>query len=619
MKRLTRRDFMRASALSMGAMVVSTGLSGCGGGSSSRRSATMATPSSEAGGEPPEVDRQVAFLHGIASGDPLADAVILWTRVTPEDDNTAPVLVTWQVARDPDFTQLVNEDSAEARAAYDFTLKVDVRGLEPGTSYYYRFLAAGESSPVGRTCTLPEGDVEQVTFAVMSCANYPMGYFHVYAEAAKEEQLDAVVHLGDYLYEFSSDNYDPKEEQQAIYRREAERMGRVFPENNDLEILTLVDYRRRYAAYRSDPGLLALHAKVPFISVWDDHEVANDAWTYGALRHDPATQEEYLIRKRHALQAYFEWMPIRPYQENNQEIIYRSFHYGDLVSLHMLDTRHIGRDEPLALGYSDFMTDDGQLDAEAAHAFINDPNRHLIGTTQLNWLGDALATSNATWQVLGQQVLMGRMTVPATILTGLSEAEESRDPGRIMAAAGTSLARNMAFKQFEGDPLASAAIEALFGSSAKLPYNPDAWDGYAAERDEVLNLAETLGKNLVVLAGDSHNAWSSELTLGSGKQKRCVGVEFATPSITSPGLNEYMKLPESEIRVAEEGFVYLIDDLKYANLSHQGYMRVTFTAQEARSEWRFVSSVKEREYQVEERLARTMVVQAGKPALMREN
>lgn len=195
MRRLTRRDFIRASALGMGAVVVSTGLTGCGGSSSNRNS--------DNGDE-----RQVAFHHGVASGDPQTQGVILWTRVTPEAGDTSPVSVSWEVASDADFTQLVNEDSSEVREAYDYTLKVDVQGLEPGKTYYYRFHAAGVTSPVGVTRTLPEGSVDQVTFAVLSCSNYPAGYFHVYAEAAKEAQLDAVLHLGDYLYEYATDGYD---------------------------------------------------------------------------------------------------------------------------------------------------------------------------------------------------------------------------------------------------------------------------------------------------------------------------------------------------------------------------------------------------------------------------
>ncbi|WOA32233.1 alkaline phosphatase D family protein [Alloalcanivorax xenomutans] len=581
MRRLTRRDFIRASALGMGAVVVSSGLTGCGGSSSNRNS--------DNGNE-----RLVAFHHGVASGDPQTQGVILWTRVTPEDGDTSPVSVSWEVASDADFTQLVNEDSTEVRQAYDYTLKVDVQGLEPGKTYYYRFHAAGVTSPVGVTRTLPEGSVDQVTFAVLSCSNYPAGFFHVYAEAAKEAQLDAVLHLGDYLYEYATDGYDGDQ---------AEEMGRALPENNDLEMIQLVDYRRRYALYRTDPDLQALHAKAPFIAVWDDHEIANDAWMEGAENHDPATEGDYLMRKQRALQAYFEWMPIRPFDDNDREIIYRSFHYGDLVSLHMLDTRIIGRDEQLS--YTDYLTDTG-LDAEAFTAAVTDPNRHLLGTTQLNWLSEALATSSATWQVLGQQVLMGRMLMPAEMLQGLLA------PAPELVTLIEELT-TLKGRYLQGDP--TLTEEEIARITTVLPYNLDAWDGYMAEREVLLQTAKQLGKNLVVLAGDTHNAWASHLTIDGGEGKQSVGVELATASVSSPGLEYYLQLPTEAIPQAEQAITLLVDDLQYLNASQRGYLRVTFTAEETRADWRFVSTVKSSDYQVDEARGHSMTVQAGSPAL----
>ncbi|WP_133491750.1 alkaline phosphatase [Alcanivorax sp. 24] len=578
MRRLTRRDFIRASALGMGAVVVSSGLTGCGGSSSSNNN---------------DDGRQVAFHHGVASGDPQTQGVILWTRVTPEDGNTAPVPVSWEVASDADFTQLVNEDSAEVREAYDFTLKVDVQGLEPGNTYYYRFRAAGVTSPVGVTRTLPEGSVDQVTFAVLSCSNYPAGYFHVYAEAAKEAQLDAVLHLGDYLYEYNTTGYDGDQ---------AEQMGRALPENNDLEMIKLEDYRRRHALYRTDADLQALHAKAPFIAVWDDHEIANDAWMEGAENHD-STEGDYLMRKQCALQAYFEWMPIRPFDDNDREIIYRSFHYGDLVSLHMLDTRIIGRDQQLS--YTDFLTETG-IDAEAFTAAVTDPERHLLGTTQLNWLSGALATSSATWQVLGQQVLMGRMLMPAEMLQGLLA------PGPELVALIGELT-TLKGRYLQGDP--TLTEEEVARLTTVLPYNLDAWDGYMAEREMLLRTAKELGKNLVVLAGDTHNAWASHLTVGSGEDKQSVGVELATASVSSPGLESYLQLPAEAVPQAEQAITLLVDDLQYLNASQRGYLRVTFTAEKARADWRFVSTVKSSDYQVDEARGHSMTVQAGSPAL----
>ncbi len=574
MSRLTRRDFLRASALGMGAVVVSSGLAGCGGSSSSR-----------------DDHRAVAFRHGVASGDPLRDGVILWTRVTPEDGDTAPITLDWEVATDADFQNLVNQGSADAREAYDFTLKVDARGLAPGQVYYYRFHAAGVTSPVGRTRTLPDAGIDAVTLAVMSCSNYPAGFFHVYAEAAREENLDAVVHLGDYVYEYATDGYDGAD---------AERMGRTLPADNDVEMITLADYRRRYALYRTDPDLQALHAAAPFIAVWDDHEIANDAWRGGAENHNPG-EGDYLMRKQRALQVYFEWMPIRPFDDNDQEIIYRSFQFGDLVSLHMMDTRIIARDRQL--DYGDYLTGDG-IDQAAFTAAMANPDRRLIGDAQLAWLDGALEASGTTWQVLGQQVLMGRMHMPAEMLEKLLALDPS-----LVDLIGELTALKMRY--LRNDPtLTDAEIQRV---TTVLPYNLDAWDGYAVERERVLALARAKNKNLVVLAGDTHNAWASHLTDQAGD---AVGVELATASVSSPGLESYLQLPASAIASAEQAITVLVDDLRYLNASQRGYLRVTFTAEEARADWRFVDTVKQRDHALDTDRSHSLRVRAGTPALV---
>lgn len=299
----SRRDFLAMSAKGVGAAVVSYGLMGCSSSDDDKQ----------------ETAPKVQFLHGIASGDPTPSAVILWTRVTPDTDGD--VKVGWEIASDANFTQMISNGETTTNADRDYTVKVDAIGLDSGTAYYYRFMSGEQVSSVGMTKTLPEGAVEQVKLAVMSCANFPAGYFNVYELAGQQEGLDAVVHLGDYIYEYGRGGYASEH---------AAELGReVLPAG---ELFTLSDYRTRYGQYRSDESLQTLHAKVPFITVWDDHEVANDTWSGGAENHNEG-EGDFEARKMGALQAYFEWLPIRPWREGNHEEIYRSFSFGDLVEI----------------------------------------------------------------------------------------------------------------------------------------------------------------------------------------------------------------------------------------------------------------------------------------------
>lgn len=558
MTKLTRRDFLKASAMGMGAVVVSTGLAGCVFDSDDKRS--------------------VEFTHGVASGDPLADGVVLWTRAVPNKDLEKPVSVAWEVATDSSFERLIHSGTAEAKHTHDFTVKVDVRGLAAGQTYYYRFRTSGSQSPLGTTRTLPEGSVESVRLAVVSCANYPAGYFNVYREISKRDDLDAVVHLGDYIYEYSS-------EAGSYAAADAAALGRTFPADNDVELITLKDYRRRYDIYRSDADLQALHEKVPFIVVWDDHEVANDAWQNGAENHN-ADEGDYGTRKLEALQAYFEWMPIRPVFERNDEAIFRTFRFGDLVDLHMLDTRHMGRDEPL--NYLDYFSSDGSLNQAQFIADVGSQSRTLLGAEQLLWLQSSMGYSTAKWQVLGQQILMGRMNLPAELLVAIATENFAGLPqalGELAQLKGRKLA---------GDPTLTAAELARIETAA--PYNLDAWDGYQYEREVVLGTAKQLNKNLVVLAGDTHNAWANNLKDLNGDQ---IGVEFATSSVSSPGLEEYLQLQVDQVAGAEQGIGLLADDLDYLNLNQRGYMMVTFTTDEARADWYFVDTIKARDYAID--------------------
>ncbi len=503
--------------------------------------------------------RDPVFTHGVASGDPLADRVILWTRIAPRPAPQHPV--QWEVALDPGFRRVVRRGTAFARAAADWTVKVDATGLPPGAVLHYRFHALGRMSPTGRTKTLPTHPVHQVRLAVFSCSNHPAGFFHAYAEAARVADLDAAVHLGDYIYEYGRGGYASED---------AAALGRLS--DPPTEVVALADYRRRYAQYRSDPDLQALHAAVPMIAVWDDHEIANDAWREGAENHQPATEGPFEARKAAALQAYHEWMPTRLAEPARPERLWRSFTFAQLVDLHMLDTRLVGRD--LQLDYRDYVGPAG-FDAARFAADVANPARQLLGAEQAAWLTQRMAATRARWTVLGQQVLMGRMNVPAPL---------------VFFQIGFSDYAALLFKAQTAPQTLTPQERAILAQPA-IPYNLDAWDGYAAAREAVLGAARTLDKNLVVLAGDTHNAWANDLQDAAGRQ---VGVEFAAPSVSSPGLEAFF--PNENPAAFAAGLEQLIGPLRYANTKDRGFLLVTATPDECRAEWRFVSTVKQAAY-----------------------
>jgi alkaline phosphatase D len=503
-----------------------------------------------------------SFKHGVASGDPLADKVILWTRVTPGSGLTR-IEVRWEIATDESIADIVHSGSYTTTAAQDFTVKIDASGLAADTEYFYRFSYGELLSSVGRTKTLSQGSVESIKLAAISCANYPAGYFHVYREVANGN-YDAIVHLGDYIYEYKATGYASED---------AVALGRVVEPLN--ELLTLDDYRRRYAQYRTDADLQAAHASAPFICVWDDHEVANDAWENGAENHNDG-EGLYSDRKMAALQAYFEWLPIRlPAQITSLQ---RRFTFGDMIDLIMVDTRHFNRER--APEFAEFTDSNGVIDDVAVRAAINEP-RNLLGPVQIEWLREQLATSEARWQVLGQQVLMGRMMIPAPVMAAINSKDVGAGLGAINAAVD---AKQKA--EVDRTPEEQALLDSV------VPYNLDAWDSYNLEREEVFDIAAENSSKLIVLAGDTHNAWGNQLRLNTGE---IVGAEFATASVSSPGLEFYLGIGDA-ISLLEPQVLTLLDDLKFVNLSSRGYLDITFTATTVTSNWRFVNSVKTDDY-----------------------
>ncbi|EIU6777838.1 TPA: alkaline phosphatase D family protein [Vibrio parahaemolyticus] len=546
---LSRRDFMKV----VSSTAVATGLIGCG----SDDNESVA----------------VSFEHGVASGDPTQTQVIIWTRVTTA---ASYVDVSWQVASDIEFLNVVQSGVFTTDTGRDFTVKVDVQNLNANSQYYYRFMVGEMMSEVGQTQTLPEDGVEKASMAVVSCANYPAGYFHVYREILNQHEqspFDVVLHLGDYIYEYGAGGYASED---------AAALGRE--PSKGAECITLDDYRKRYAQYRQDADLQALHAKLPMIAVWDDHELANDTWKNGAENHQD-DEGSFIDRRAAAAAAWTEWLPVRENTFSNM-LIYRQFSFGNLVNLMMLDTRLVGRDKPLDYFSLSAPTMEaiGGLVAQSRSA-----DRELLGTEQLAWLMKEFNTHDAKWNVLGQQVLMSRMELPSSVMTAMFQLFTSTEEKKTEAL----LAVNTAITGYLADPSADPI---------SLPYNLDAWDGYYVEREKVYQLAKASSGNFVCLAGDTHNAWASELKDVSNNP---IGVEFATSSVSSPGLEEYLALDPVAIAQMEYTLPHLVSELQWADIKQRGFMRVTFTADAAQSTWYLVSTIKDKKYQVTTKSAST--------------
>lgn len=575
----------------------------------------------------------------LTSGDPLTDSVVLMSRLEAEKwlggHNSNPVTsssitvpVNWEIATDPMFNQIVNRGVANASADRNWTIKVVADGLNEGTKYYYRFShgsgAKQAVSATGETKTLP-ADPSQVRFAVLSCANFTaeeafLAYGRV-LEMHRQYPYDAILFLGDYIYEYGEGGYTAAES--------AKEARGFIP---DYDVVTLDDYRARYQQYNSDVNLAALRAAAPWISIWDDHETANDSWKDGAENHDPSTQGAWQDRVQAAMQAYYEVMPIRePWlregtdqasQDTDLTQGYRSFDFGTLLSLHVLETRLSARDEQLAYPSADDVSariaailadpaltttyaqalgvtpPNGANDLAGITAFsealivpvqqellvatvaamLSDADRDLIGDQQMAWLQNEMASSSATWQLLGQQVLMQNMSLPAELLLNAGDASVLTK----YALPLQKLNSGIAFEEL------SREEQALFSDLTKVPYNPDAWDGYGVERETIFQTAQQLGKTLVSLAGDTHNAWAGALhTMSDGVKPAGsqVGVELATPGVTSPGFEKYLPGADEAIRQnlpAVDGlsnlFTSYVNNLDFADLSHRGYLDVTVSA-----------------------------------------
>ena len=508
----------------------------------------------------PGSQRKYEFRHGVASGDPLQDGVIIWTRVSGAA--AEPITVNWRVSTDPGMRATIASGSVDTGPDRDYTVKVDVRGLPTGRRLFYRFSVDGNESPVGRTRTLPDSRIEKAAFAVVSCSNYPTGYFHAYRDIAQRSDLDAVIHLGDYLYEYGVGEYATEY---------AESLGRV-PDPAG-ELMSLGDYRRRHAQYKSDPDSRAMLAAHPLIAVWDDHEIANDAWRDGAQNHDEG-EGAWQERVQAAVQAYLEWMPVRAEADGRATRIFRDFRYGDLLTLVMLDTRMHGRDK------QPVVTED--MSVEEAAAVLGDPGRELLGAEQSSWLRDTLRRASATtWQVLGQQVLVSPVRAP--------DLEPLLDP--------------------EGPtPLSPEFLEySIRMSKQNPPLLLDTWDGYAAARERLYAELKAAA-NPVVLSGDLHTSIAGNLVPRGSESP--VAVEFMTTSVTSPGFAEY--LPERHPGAVRDATLALNPDLAYMETERRGWLCMTFTQTDCTGEWHLLDGIRSADYRVT--VDKRLAVQAGKVA-----
>jgi alkaline phosphatase D len=480
------------------------------------------------------------FTHSVASGEPGSDSMLLWTRYVPATGDGI-VRLDAEVALDPDFTKVTSGGSVRTGIYRDWTAKITVDGLKPGTVYWYRFVAPdGSRSPVGRTKTLPADDAARFGLAVFSCSNMPVGWFNAYGHAARRSDLDLWMHVGDYFYEYGNASYKDK----IIPGRAVEP---------DHEILAIADYRLRYACYRADGDLQRLHQMAPMVAFWDDHESANDSWEGGAQNHQPKTEGDWNPRRAAAMQVYREWMPV-------SDEPWKSYPIGTLATLYRTESRLLARTKQadIAAAYS-------APDPDAAlKAFRDgvwqDSSATMLGSTQESWLAHSLKAGarSTVWQLVGMGTILGRTVMPADAVDWLRPDASDKVVGR-----------------FKND---------IRAARIGLPMWMDRWDGYPAARSRLLKSAQEADADLVMLSGDSHNAWAYSLVEGGQR----AGVEFAGHSVTSGGLEGSFR---ADPKIVARGFVAANPEMLWADTSQRGYMMIDITPQRVTGEWLFMRTI----------------------------
>jgi alkaline phosphatase D len=520
---LDRRSFLRLGAVGAGTLVAWPLVGG--------RTVVRAEP-----GPAP-------FVHGVASGDPLPDAVVIWTRITPSAEATPGSgvgrdrTVRWIVATDPELTDVVRSGTVRTGAHRDHTVKIDVTGLAPATTYHYGFALGADRSPVGRTRTAPAPSATppDLRFALASCSNFEGGYFAGYRAIAERDDLDLVLHVGDYIYEYRVGYYGAGPE-----------IGRSHRPEDD--IVSLADYRERYGCYREDPDLRAAHAAHPFVLMWDDHEVANDNWEDGAENHDPDTQGDFGDRFDAASQAYREWLPVREHPTDPQRL-YRRLEFGQLATMHVIDSRSY-RSEQTSVPVS-----------PETDPAVDDPDRTMLGREQKDWFTRGLSDSTATWQLVGNPQMIAPVLFPP-------------------------LPRDLTTQITD--------VTGLFPRDG-VGYNSDQWDGYRAARDEVLrHLADEGIDNTVFLTGDIHSSWACDLPIDPGGYpvtSPSVATELVGTSITSDNLDEITGSPPRTTSIAvEEAFKANNRHIKLLEFDSHGYSVVDVNAERLQMDWHHLRS-----------------------------
>jgi alkaline phosphatase D len=481
------------------------------------------------------------FRHGVASGDPLPDRVILWTRITPTPDATpgsgkgATTAVRWEVAIGPDFGSVVSSGVTSTDSGRDLTVKVDAGGLSPNTNYHYRFHvidgpAAGSVSGVGQTKTAPAiaADVAKVRFGVVSCSNWEAGYFSAYRHLAQQPGLDAIVHLGDYIYEYGTGDFGGG-------------TGVVRTHDPVHEIVSLADYRIRHGQYKSDPDLQAAHRDLPWICTWDDHESANDAYALGAENHD-ASEGDWAGRKARSEQAYFEWMPVRPQVDAGGRHLYRRLRYGNLLEISMLDLRT-------------YRTEQQSMTSNA----VDSTAATITGSAQMSWLTNGVVSSPTQWKIVGNPVMISPILIPPL------EAQTT------------------------------AALTDLLGvPKGGIPLNSDAWDGYTADRNRLAKaLHDNNVENTVFITGDIHMSFACDVPVDAGNYPGAgtVGTELVVTSVTSNNLDDIVGVPEYTAgTVASAALTNINRHLRWVDTDAHGYAVLTVTPVATQMDWFFVNN-----------------------------
>lgn len=486
------------------------------------------------------------FSHGVASGEPSQRSVLLWTRFVssaPENKLRAEI---WAEGAP---NKIISGGEVIASPIHDHIAKITVKGLKPNKRYFYRFIAPdGAKSPIGRTKTLPEGDVANYRMAVFSCANMPFGYFNAYAHAVAADDFDVVLHLGDYLYEYQRGYYPfPKD---AVAERLIEPAG---------EMVALADYRLRYASYRADPDLQKLHAMHPMIAMWDDHEFANDAYATGAQNHQ-ANEGDWNERKIAAERAYREWMPV---SDRVGDVYWSKYAIGNLAEIQLTESRVSARSKQLSFGDPTGDADEIMRQMKAFHdGALQAPDRTMLGAVQEQWLAKRFAAPNKRWNIWAQQTIVGALVQPQGMENWLATDVPQFVKERVMRGA--------------------------LAAKAGIPSNMDAWDGYPAARAKALAAAQAGNADLIVLTGDSHNAWAFDLT----QDGKAAGVEFAGHSVTSPGLES--SFTGTDNATLSKALAGANPGLAWTDTGGRGYMAMELTPDKAISEWRFTDSIKTR-------------------------